>query len=123
MPSKPSQVVLVQHGDGFLNGLFPDFAHMLDDQLSASSVLGSILSKRSYRGDVLRFNLWRGDRPIDKTLIEKYLKYLSRQKYSPSYITRILASIRWYVNRIRDQLLDKAALRSLIPGMIPATLS
>jgi len=63
---------------------------------------------------VLRFNLWRGDRPIDKALIEKYRKYLSRQGYSPSYITRILASIRWYVNRIRDLLLDDATLRSLL---------
>jgi hypothetical protein len=106
MPSRPSQVLLVQHGDGFLNGLVPDFARMLDDQLSSSSALGSVLSERSYRGDVLRFNQWRGDRPIDKALIEKYLKYLSRQEYSPSYITRILASLRWYVNRIRDLLLD-----------------
>jgi site-specific recombinase XerD len=78
---------------------------MLDDQLSSSSALGSILSERSYRGD----------RRIDKALIEKYLKYLSRQDYSPSYITRILASIRWYVNRIRDLLLDYATLRSLLP--------
>jgi site-specific recombinase XerD len=115
MSSKASQVVLVQHGDGFLNGLVPDFARMLDDQLSSSSALGSILSERSYRGDVLRFNQWRGDRPIDKALIEKYLKYLSRQEYSPSYITRILASIRWYVNRIHDLLLDDATLRSLLP--------
>lgn len=115
MPPKSFQVVLVQHGDGFLNGLVPDFTHMLDDQLSASSALGSVLSERSYRGDVLRFNLWRGDRPIDKALIEKYLKHLSRQDYSPSYITRILASLQWYVNRIRDLLLDDATLRSLLP--------
>ena len=115
MPPKSSQIVLVQHGDGFLNGLVPDFARMLDDQLSGSSALGSVLSERSYRGDVLRFNQWRGDRPIDKALIKKYLKHLSRQDYSPSYITRILASIRWYVNRIRDLLLDDATLRSLLP--------
>ena len=93
MPPKSSQVVLVKNGDGFLNGLIPDFARMLDDQLSASSALGSVLSERSYRGDVLRFNLWRGDRPIDKALIEKYLKHLSRQDYSPSYITRILVPV------------------------------
>jgi hypothetical protein len=36
---------------------------MLDDQLSASSTLGSVLSERSCRGDVLRFDLWRGGRP------------------------------------------------------------
>ena len=29
MPSKASQVVLVQNGDGFLNGLVPDFTRML----------------------------------------------------------------------------------------------
>jgi hypothetical protein len=40
---------------------------------------------------------------------------LSRQEYSPSYITRILASLRWYVNRIRDLLLGGATLRSLLP--------
>jgi len=54
MPSKASQVVLVHHGDGFLNSLVPDFSRMLDDQLSASSALGSVLSERSYRSDVLR---------------------------------------------------------------------
>jgi site-specific recombinase XerD len=115
MPSKASQVVPVQHGDGFLNGLVPEFARMLDNQLSASSALGSMLSERSYRGDVLRFNQWCGDRQIDKALIEKYLKFLSRQEYSPSYITRTLASIRWYVNLILDLLLEDATLRSLLP--------
>jgi site-specific recombinase XerD len=112
---KPSQVILVDQGDGFLNGLVPDFGRMLDEQLASSSSLGSPLSEASYRGDVLRFNRWRGDRPIDKALIEKYLKNLSRQDYSPTYITRIRASIRWYVNRIRDLLLDDATLRSLLP--------
>jgi site-specific recombinase XerD len=63
---------------------------------------------------VLRFNQWRGDRPIDKALIERYLKHLSRQDYSPSYITRILDSLRWYINRIHDLLLDDATLRSLL---------
>lgn len=51
---------------------------MFDEQLAASSSLGSPLSESSCRGDVLRFNRWRGDRPVDKALIEKYLKYLSR---------------------------------------------
>jgi integrase len=115
MPPKSTQVVLVDHGDGFLNGAVPDFARMLDEQLAGSSALGSALSERAYRGDVLRFNRWRGERPIDKALIEKYLKHLSRQEYSPAYITRILASIRWYVNRIRDLLLDDATLRQLLP--------
>jgi phosphohistidine phosphatase SixA len=56
MLSNASQVVLVQHGDSFLNALVPDFARMLDDQLNASSALGSLLSERSYLGDVFRFN-------------------------------------------------------------------
>jgi hypothetical protein len=43
---------------------------------------------------VLRLNRWRGDRPIDKALIEKYPKHLSRQDRSPAYITRIRASIQ-----------------------------
>ena len=83
MSSKTFQVVLVQHGNGFLNGLFPDFARMLDDMFSVSSALGFVLSERSYRGDVLRFNQWCGDRPIDKALIEKYLKYLSNKNTPP----------------------------------------
>jgi hypothetical protein len=95
MPPKASQVVFVHHGDGFLNSLDPNFGRMLDDQLSGLSALGSVLSECSYRGDVLRFNQWRGDRPIDKALIEKYPEYLSRQDHSPYYITRIPASIRW----------------------------
>ena len=69
MSSKFSQVVLVQQRDGFLNNLVPDFTRILDDHLSASSALGSVLSERSYRSD----------RPSDKALIEKYLEYLSRQ--------------------------------------------
>ena len=116
MASKSSQVILVDQGDGFLNGLVPDFERMLDEQLASSSALGSQLSERSYRGDILRFNRWRSGRPIDKALIEKYLKHLSRQAYSPTYISRILASIRWYVNRIRDLLLDDATLRTLLPS-------
>ena len=51
---------------------------MLDYQLSASSTLSSVLYERSYRGDVLCFNQRRGNRPIDKALIEKHLKHLSR---------------------------------------------
>jgi hypothetical protein len=47
MPPKSSQVILVQQDYGSLNGLIPDFARMLDDQLSASSALGSVLSERS----------------------------------------------------------------------------
>ena len=115
MPSKPTQVVLVHYGDGILNGLVPVFARVLDDQLSASSAFGSVLSERSFRDDVLRFNQRRGYQPIDKVLIDKYLKYLSRQEHSPSCITLILPSIRWYVNRIHDLLLDDATLLSLMP--------
>jgi len=37
--TQPSQIVLFQHGDGFLNGLVPDFIRLLDDQFSASSAL------------------------------------------------------------------------------------
>jgi site-specific recombinase XerD len=116
MATRSSQITIIQHGDGFLDNLVPDFARMLDEQLAGSSALGSPLSERSYRGDVLRFNRWRGEAPIDKALIEKYLKYLSRQDYSPAYITRVRASIRWYVNRIRDLLLDDASLRALLPA-------
>ena len=59
---KRSQVVLVQHGDGFLNGLVPCLARMLDDQPNAQNALGAVLPERSYRGHVLRFNQWRGNR-------------------------------------------------------------
>ena len=42
--------------------------------ISINSALGFALSERSYRGDLLRFNRWRGDRPIDKALREIYFK-------------------------------------------------
>jgi hypothetical protein len=51
-----AKVELVQHGDGFLNGIVPDLARMLYNQLTASSVLSSVLSENSNRGNVLRFN-------------------------------------------------------------------
>ena len=63
MSSNPSQIVLVQQGDGFLNNLTPDFTRILDDHLSASSALGSVLPERSNRSNRLS----------DKALIEKSL--------------------------------------------------
>jgi hypothetical protein len=56
MLPKSSQIILVQHIYGFLNGLVPDFTRMPNDQLSSSSAFGSVLSERSYRCDALRFN-------------------------------------------------------------------
>jgi len=39
------------------------------------------------------FKQWGGDYSIDKTLLEKYLKYLSIQIYSQFYFTHSLASL------------------------------
>ena len=131
------QILLKQNGDGFLGNLVPDFSTMLESLLTSSSSLGSRLSEKSYLGDIRRFNLWRGDRPITKNLIEEYLKYLSGKhartdpdgrmiinkqtnqpeiiSYSPAYVKRTLASLRWYVRKVKDLIDDNETLQELLP--------
>jgi len=63
LPSKSSKVVLIQHSDVYLNGFFPDYARVLDNQMNASRALGSVFFERSYRSDELR--LLVGQRLVD----------------------------------------------------------
>jgi integrase len=130
------KIIVHPNGDGFLGPLVPDFAAMLEEMIASSSSLGSKLSEKSYIGDVRRFNLWRGRRPITKNLINEYLKYLSTYhektdengrivpdrsgkpviiRYSPAYVNRTLASLRWYVRKIKDLLDDDENLQALLP--------
>jgi len=132
-----TKIIVHQNGDGFLGPIVPDFSRMLEELLASSSSLGSSLSEKSYIGDVRRFNIWRGRRPITKNLINEYLKYLATDhpradhsgkiiqdrdgnpksiSYSPAYVNRSLASIRWYVRKIKDLLDDDEDLRALLPG-------
>jgi site-specific recombinase XerD len=106
-------IVLGPAGDGFLVGIVPDFTQLLDDQLKVSG-LGSGHSERAYRGDIIRFNKWRGERSITKSLVTEYLRHLSDNKKSPSYISRCLAAIRWYTRAIRDILYDNKDVKRLL---------
>jgi site-specific recombinase XerD len=106
---------IVFAGDGFLGDIVPDFSLLLEEQLKQSGSLGSDNSERAYRSDVRRFNEWRAGRPVNKTLIEMYLKSLKKEKKSPNYISRSLAAIRWYIRAIKNLVYDNEEVRRLLP--------
>jgi site-specific recombinase XerD len=102
--------------DGFLDDLIPDAGLWIVDQLEKSGGLGSKHSKRAYREDIRRFNNWRANRPVTKSLVEEYLQALSNAKTSPAYISRSLAGIRWYIRNIIDLLQDNDDVKHLLSG-------
>ncbi len=113
-------MIIPRGGDGFLGDLVPNFYLMLEEKLKDSPI--GPASVQSYRLDLLRFNAWRGDRPIHKTLIEKYLKAMSEEtithsdgtielRYSPATIARVRASLRWYIKIVLDLLTDDPFVR------------
>jgi site-specific recombinase XerD len=122
MPDKQADsIVVIEGNDGFLGDLVPDFSALLEHQLTTSSALGSKDSEASYRMDLVRFNRWRLQRPvdqqkIDKTLIEEYLKYMRGKGYAPATIERTLASLRWYVRGVIDLLHDNSFLQQHLPS-------
>ncbi|HEY5139445.1 MAG TPA: hypothetical protein VIJ25_09055, partial [Methylococcales bacterium] len=104
---KPTTAItVVPTTDGFLDGLVPEASLLIEDHLENSGGLGSKHSRRAYLEDVRRFNEWRLDRPITKSLVEEYLQALASAKTSPAYISRSLAGTRWYIRNIIDLLQD-----------------
>ena len=56
-----------------------------------------MLSKCSYRGDVLRFTQWHSDWPIDKALIENsQCAYLDNN--TPPYLSPASATCSWMMS-------------------------
>jgi len=109
-------ITVVPATDGFLDDLVPDASLLIVDQLERSGGLGSQHSRRAYREDVRRFNEWRADRPITKSLVEEYLQSLASEKISPAYISRSLAGIRWYIRNIIDLIQDNDEVKQLLSG-------
>ena len=114
-------IVVIEGNDGFHGPLVPDFYMLLEHQLTTSSTLESKDSEASYRMDLIRFNRWRLQRPvdqqkIDKTLIEEYLKYMLGKCYAPATTERTLASLRWYVRGVIDLLQDNSFLQQRLPS-------
>jgi hypothetical protein len=65
---------------------------------------------------IRRFNEWRANRAITKSLAEEYLQALANAKTSPAYISRSLAGIRWYIRNIIDLLQDNDDVKHLLSG-------
>jgi hypothetical protein len=99
-------ITLIPATDDFLDDLVPDAGSRIEDRLENSGGLSSKHSRRAYLEDVRRFNDWRSDRPITKSLVEEYLQALANAKTSPAYISRSLAGIRWYIRNVIDLLQD-----------------
>jgi len=111
-----SAITVIPTTDGFLDELVPDAGLLIVNQMERSGGLGSLHSKRAYREDVRRFNEWRANRPITKSLVEEYLQAQAIAKTSPAYISRSLAGIRWYIRNIIDLLQDNDDIKHLLPG-------
>jgi site-specific recombinase XerD len=111
MKQPTSAITVIPATDGFLDDLVPDSGSLIEDQLENSGGLGSKHSRRAYLEDVRRFNEWRADRPITKSLAEEYLQALANAKISPAYISRSLAGIRWYIRNILDILQDNDGIK------------
>jgi len=111
MKQPTSAITVIPATDGFLDDLVPDAGSLIVDQLENSGGLGSLHSRRAYLEDVRRFNEWRADRPITKSLAEEYLQALANAKISPAYISRSLAGIRWYIRNILDLLHDSDGIK------------
>ena len=109
-------ITVIPTTDGFLDDLVPDAGMLIVDQLEKAGGLGSQHSRRAYREDVRRFNEWRANRPITKSLVEEYLQTLANAKTSPAYISRSLAGIRWYIRNIIDLLQDNDDVKHLLSG-------
>ena len=114
---KPTTAItVVPATDGFLDSLVPEASLLIEDHLENSGGLGSKHSRRAYLEDVRRFNEWRLDRPITKSLVEEYLHALASAKTSPAYFSRSLAGIRWYIRNILDLLQDNDEIKRLLSG-------
>ena len=114
---KPTTAItVVPTTDGFLDSLVPEASLLIEDHLENSGGLGSKHSRRAYLEDVRRFNEWRLDRPITKSLVEEYLQALASAKTSPAYFSRSLAGIRWYIRNILDLLQDNDEIKRLLSG-------
>jgi site-specific recombinase XerD len=111
-----SAITVIPATDGFIDNLVPGAGAVIVDQLEKSGSLGSAHSRRAYQEDVRRFNTWRADRPITKSLVEEYLQALSSAKTSPAYISRSLAGIRCYIRSVLDLLQDDDEITHNLSG-------
>jgi site-specific recombinase XerD len=114
---KPTTAItVISTTDGFIDDLVPDAGALIMDQLEKSGGLSSKHSRRAYLEDVRRFNEWRSDHPITKSLLEEYLQALASAKTSPAYISRSLAGIRWYIRNVLDLLQDNDDVKHFLTG-------
>jgi hypothetical protein len=75
-------ITVIPATDGFIDDLVPGAGAVIEDQLENSGGLGSKHSRRAYLEDIRRFNEWRANRPITKSLVEEYLQALANAKTS-----------------------------------------
>lgn len=60
-------------------------------------------TRRAYASDLARFEAWRGEWPLSKTLVEGYVRYLQTQGKTAATIQRALAAIRWWARKVAEQ--------------------
>src|SRR5687768_7589075 len=103
------------HRDNALE-ILEDTAHRetIEKLLRDDPRLISKHTTRQYRSDLLKFNAWRDDRPITKTLVEEYAAHLQMQGKAPNTINQRLAAIRWYARKIADLAADYAGDEQVI---------
>jgi site-specific recombinase XerD len=70
-------------------------------------------TKSQYKSDPLKFDAWRNDRSITKSLVEKYAAELQAEGKAPNTINQRLAAIRWYARKIADLAADYAGMSNL----------
>ena len=76
-------------------------------------------TKRQYRSNLLKFDAWRNDRPITKSLVETYAAAFQAEGKAPNTINQRLAAIRWYARKIADLAADYAGDEQLVKHAAP----
>jgi integrase len=74
--------------------------------LAADPYLKSPHSRRQYWAALQRFENWRKNQPVTKTLVEAYLSHLQKRQLSPATINQHLAAVRWWARKIADLAAD-----------------
>ncbi len=86
-----------------LERVAPEFLARLEDELSRDERLNSPHTLRSYRGDLIKFELWRGERDLSAPLVQAYLAHLEEVGQAPPTRRRAATVIRWWVRRLYER--------------------
>jgi site-specific recombinase XerD len=83
---------------------------LINNEIARSPRLKSEETRRAYRHDLARFEVWRAGRTLTKLLVEQYAAELQHEGKSPATINRKLAAVRWWARRLSDLAFEDSAL-------------